>query len=63
MNKKSLMSQMVNLDNYLTIKDLPAELVELSEKDLQQVVGGRDPIITISLDPSPGPYSPYRLNQ
>jgi bacteriocin-like protein len=47
MNTKNLTSQIAKTVNHLTIKNLPAELVELSEKDLQQVVGGREPIITI----------------
>jgi bacteriocin leader peptide (microcyclamide/patellamide family) len=43
MNKKNLISQMVNPVNHLTINNLPAELVELSEENLQQVVGGKKP--------------------
>jgi bacteriocin-like protein len=40
MNNKNLMSEMVKPVNFLTIKDLPVELLELSEEELQQVVGG-----------------------
>ena len=37
------MSQIVKPVSRITIQDLPAELVELLDEDLQQVVGGRKP--------------------
>ena len=42
MKKKNLMSRIVNPVNSITIEDLPSESVELSEVDLQHIVGGCD---------------------
>jgi hypothetical protein len=41
MNKKNLTTQMNNSANRLTIKDLPAEMVEMSDEALSQVWGAR----------------------
>jgi hypothetical protein len=40
MNQKNLTTQVKNSANRLTIKDLPAEMVELSDEALSQVCGG-----------------------
>ncbi len=42
MDKKNLMSQVAHPINKLTVQDLPIELAELSDEELQQVVGGKE---------------------
>jgi bacteriocin-like protein len=44
MYKKNLLSQATRPDKRITIKDLPTQFVELSDKDLQLIVGGGEPV-------------------
>jgi bacteriocin-like protein len=43
MHKKNLISQATQPVNRITIKDLPTQFVELSDKELQQIVGAGEP--------------------
>jgi bacteriocin-like protein len=45
MHKKNLTPQPIQPTNRITIPDLFTEFAELSDKDLQQIVGGRQPSI------------------
>jgi hypothetical protein len=41
MNKKNLMAQANDSGNFLPVKNLLAELFELSERELKQIIDGR----------------------
>jgi bacteriocin-like protein len=43
MPKKNLISQITQPANRLTIQELPTQFMELSDKDLQQIVGAGEP--------------------
>ena len=42
MENQNLKAQTAESGNCLTRQDLPTEMVELSEKDLHQIIGGRE---------------------
>jgi bacteriocin-like protein len=43
MDKKKLLSQATRLSKHITVQDLTTQFVELSDKDLQQIVGAGEP--------------------
>jgi bacteriocin-like protein len=43
MDKQNLLSQAIRPSKHITVQDLSTHLIELSEKDLQQIVGGGEP--------------------
>jgi bacteriocin-like protein len=51
MNKKNLMTQPKDSSNRITGQTLPTEMVELSDKDLQQIAGGPSRVDVNALEP------------
>jgi bacteriocin-like protein len=43
MDKKNLLSQVTRPGKRITIQDMATQFVELSDKDLQQIVGAGEP--------------------
>jgi hypothetical protein len=43
MDKKNSLSQVTRPGKRITIQDLPTQFVELSDKNLQQIVGAGEP--------------------
>jgi bacteriocin-like protein len=44
MHKKNLTPQATQAANRITIQDVATQFVELSDKDLQQIVGAGEPV-------------------
>jgi hypothetical protein len=44
MDKKNFLSQVTRPSKRITIQDLPTQFVELSDKDLQHIVGAGEPV-------------------
>jgi bacteriocin-like protein len=47
MSKKNLLSQVTPPGKHITIQDVATQFVELSDKDLQQIVGAGEPTSSI----------------
>jgi bacteriocin-like protein len=43
MHKKNVIPQATQPANRIAIQELPTQFIELSDKDLQQIVGGSEP--------------------
>jgi bacteriocin-like protein len=51
MNKKNLTTQPNDSSNRITGQDLPTEMVELTDKDLQQIAGGPSRVDVNAIEP------------